>query len=197
MKKDNLYSLMNDDEKFSTLKSTSKEFFEIFVFKYIIPSYNFIKPLIDKDSYDPLMLDKILNDKFINKFLKQINQVLCKIFKIYTDNKHKMALNEFVKFLTDFEIFPDLIHKGKVIHLFLNFVKDFDKIYVIEGNPKFAIDFDSFIEVLIFIALNSIISSDSDSGNDLDLYKKILHFFQRMAQSKGVKIIVTLTGSAK
>jgi hypothetical protein len=185
----NLDILLNGDSK------TLQQYFELFIGNYIRPCYNEIKPFIEKESYDLLLLDKVLKDNYINEFFQNINLVLYKMFKVYTEQKDKMCLNEFYKFVNDFEIFPDLIAKPKVIHLFINFVNDFDQNNVIEGNPDFSIEFDSFIGILIFIAVGSKLGSDT--GSDLDLLRRILHFFQRMVQSKGLKNVVIYSGSSK
>lgn len=98
--------------------------------------------------------------------------------------------------LADFEIFPDLISKIKVIQLFINFVDDFDKINVIGGDPNFFIEFDSFVGILIFIAVRSKLGGESLNGSDI-MFKRILYFFQRMIQSNGLEKIGINTGSAK
>jgi hypothetical protein len=107
----------------------------------------------------------------------------------------KLIFLKLFRFCSDFEIFPDLVTKSKMFHLFINFVNDFDDNNVIGGNPNFSIHFDQFIGIIIYIAIASKLGGNT--ADDLVLFKRILYFFQRMLQSEGLKKTVRVTGYSK
>lgn len=67
-------------------------------------------------------------------------------------------------------------------------VHDFDDGNLLYENSFITINFESFIGILAFISL---------SFNDCDANKRILYFFHRLSQSKGMKIITLKKGSSK
>lgn len=80
-------------------------------------------------------------------------------------------------------------------HLFINFVKDFDERFVMEGDPNFSVGFDEFIGIIIYIAVASKLGGSS--ADELLLFKRILFFFKRMVQAKGLKKTVMDTGYSR
>ena len=53
------------------------------------------------------------------------------------------------------------------------------------------ISFEKFIGVVIYIAIGSKL------GEEIDIFKRILYFIQKMIQSKGLGNLIKKTGSAK
>jgi len=190
----------NSDILLSTDSKDLQNYFGIFIENYVRPCFNDIKPFLEREVYNLSLLDKIFKDSNINDFCIKINPCMNKIFLLYSDGKSNLHLAEFLKFISDFEIFPDLVSKSKVVNFFSNFVKNFDTAHVMLGNPHFSIEFDSFVGVIIFIAIASKLGIDSSkdfTDSNLNLFKRIILFFQRMIQSHGLKKIFLLTGSIK
>jgi hypothetical protein len=67
-------------------------------------------------------------------------------------------------------------------------VHDFDEGNLLNENSSITIHFESFLGILIFMSL---------SYNDYDANTRILYFFHRLSQSKGMKIITIKKGSSK
>jgi hypothetical protein len=64
-----------------------------------------------------------------------------------------------------------------------------------EGDPNFSVGFDEFIGIIIYIAVASKLGGSSI--DELLLFKRILFFFQRMVQAKGLKKTVMTTGYSR
>jgi hypothetical protein len=74
-----------------------QQYLEMFVCNYIKPCYNDIKTFIEKESYDLMLLENILNDTNIDLFFSKIKPSLYRIFLIYTDGRETIYLDEFSK----------------------------------------------------------------------------------------------------
>ena len=61
------------------------------------------------------------------------------------------------------------------------------------GDPNFYIDYEKFIQILVYISLKAKLFSKEEN----EVFKRILIFVQRIIQSKGLSIIVKETGSSK
>jgi hypothetical protein len=91
----------------------------------------------------------------------------------------------------EFDIFPDLVSKSKLQTVFINFIEDFDSLHVLPGDQSFRLNFEKFIGVVIYIAIGAKL------GEEVDAFKRILYFIQKMIQSKGLGSLTKKTGSAK
>ena len=98
--------------------------------------------------------------------------------------------------LCDFEIFPDLISRTRMIKIFLNFIDNFDKDYIITGNNKIALSVDRCANAILFIAVGLVENQNVKIDNG-ELLRKIIYFVQRMIQTKGLEIVTKKSGIIK
>jgi hypothetical protein len=74
-----------------------QEYLDMFICNYIKPCYNEIRTFLERESYDLMLLDKILHDGNVDSFFAKMRPVLYKIFLLYTDGKDYIDLEEFFK----------------------------------------------------------------------------------------------------
>ena len=65
------------------------------------------------------MINSIEQDQVI-EVMTDLREVLFKIYDHYSDHKGHMDFQAFMKFTTDFSIFPDIVNKGDLFRIFQN-----------------------------------------------------------------------------
>jgi len=146
---------------------------ENFINTYVKPIHNSIKAYLEKYLYDTRINDKILEESNnIEEILKKMRPIIKKIFYSYSIDRINLNFDQFMKFAKDFDIFPDLLSRPKLFHLFINFVEDFDE-FIVCGNHTFNIDIDKFNGLLMFCAVESNFITE---GNDY--FRKVIYYFK-------------------
>jgi hypothetical protein len=68
----------------------------------------------------------LLKDSQVVEFLGLLHKSILVYYKIYSNNKSLITSDKFLKFYKDFEIFPDLLGKNKIIRIFSTLAKLYD-----------------------------------------------------------------------
>ena len=126
-----------------------------FIENYLSPLYTDIKNFIEEESFSYENLEVIFSADPVKKFISNITNGLVSILKLYADGRNTITYNEYFKVLSDFEIFPDLVTRTKMIKIFINFINDFDKEFIIKSNNKVFLSIDKCAYAILFIALGS------------------------------------------
>ena len=176
-----------DDKSFSYDKLTNTKFpikyAYNFVVIYINPLYQNLLPILEEDNFNLNNLKKILENERLNLISNIIIPLFIRILKCYNDNQNYMEYSQYFKCLTDFNLFPDFVQRTKMIKIFINFINNFDDIFLLQGNNKIISDIEDCAYGLLYIAIGG-----NESGNIInnDNEKKILNFIRRIAQSENL-----------
>lgn len=65
------------------------------------------------------MLESLEDDTVI-ELLTDLYQAVFKVYELYANYRGHMEYQAFMKFCTDFSIFPDIVSKGDVHRIFMN-----------------------------------------------------------------------------
>lgn len=193
-------SISYDNKSFSIDYLTQDEFpikyAFCFIENYISPLYTDLQNFIEEESFSYENLTVLFSSSPVNKFVKSIIPCLINILKVYTDGKNIITYNQYFKMLCDFEIFPDLISRTRMIKIFINFIDNFDKDYIITGNNKISLSVDRCANAILFIAVGLLENQNVKIDNG-DLLIKMIYFVQRMIQTKGLEIVTKKSGIIK
>ena len=162
-----------------------------FINNFILPLYNDIRSFIEEENFSlenlNLLFESIKND--INK----ITNLLIRILKIYSDDKNYIDYFQYFKMLSDFEIFPNLISKTKMIKIFIHFIENFDEEYLIKGNNKIYLSLNRCAKAILFIGIQNDKNNNGIESNEILV--KLFYFLQRIGQTKGFKNISLKSGN--
>lgn len=167
-----------------------------FIENYLSPLYTDIKNFIEEESFSYENLEVIFSADPVKKFISNITNGLVSILKLYTDGRNTITYNEYFKVLSDFEIFPDLVTRTKMIKIFINFINDFDKEFIIKSNNKVFLSIDKCAYAILFIALGSGENTNIKIDNG-EIIIRIMNFIQRMIQTNGLEKITIKSGKPK
>ena len=95
--------------------------------------------------------------------------------------------------LSDFEIFPNLISKTKMIKIFIHFIENFDEEYLIKGNNKIYLSLNRCAKAILFIGIQNDKNNNGIESNEILV--KLFYFLQRIGQTKGFKNISLKSGN--
>ena len=151
-----------------------------FVAIYINPLYQNILPMIEDDSFNLNNFQILLENERLNYLAGIIIPLFVRILKSYNDNKEYIEYSQYFKFLSDFNIFPDFVQRTKMIKIFMNFIDDFDEVFLMSGNNKIISKIESCAFGILYIGIGGNDSIDV-VGEGLEI--KLLNFIQRIAQS--------------
>lgn len=154
-----------------------------FIVNYLNPLYQNIFPNLEEDNFTIENLMAILQNEKIKYIVNKINPLFIRILKHYTDNKKFIEYSHYFKCLSDFNIFPDYIQKKKMIKIFINFIKDFDDIYLLRGNNKAVSDIKSCAYSIFYIGLGG---EDNQNINNEELEIKLFNFIHKIGQSNNL-----------
>lgn len=168
-----------------------------FIENYISPLYTDIKDFIEEEAISFENLNVLFSDNELNTFVNKIKPSLIDIIKIYTDGKNVIGYNEYFKLLSDFEIFPDLLTRTKMIRIFINFIDNFEREYIIKGDNKVVLDVNKCVYAIMFIALSGKGIIDNNGDLTLNLLEQMVYFIQRMIQTPGLGKVTIKAGSSK
>ena len=163
-----------------------------FIDNYVIPLYTDIKTFVEEESFTfenlNLLFDSMKN--YINKIIS----LLIRVLKVYSDGKDYIDYNQYFKFLCDFEIFPDLISRTRMIKIFIHFIDNFDREYVIKGNNKILLTLERCAKAILFIGIGG--SDKKNNKNDSnEVLINLMYFLQRMGQTQGIKNVSLISGN--
>ena len=154
-----------------------------FIMTYLNPLYLNILPKLEEDNFTIDNLMSILKIEKIKYIVNKLIPLLMRILKIYNDNKEFIEYSQYFKCLSDFNIFPDFVQRKKMIKIFINFIKDFDKIYLLKGNNKVVSELKSCVYGIIYIG---IIGEDSEDLKNTEPEIKIFNFIYKLSQSQNL-----------
>ena len=176
-----------DDKLFSYDKLTNTKFpikFGYnFVAIYINPLYQNILPVIEEDNFNLNNLKVLLENQRLSLISAKIIPLFIRILKSYNDNKDYIEYSQYFKCLSDFNIFPDFVQSTKMIKIFINFIDNFDEIFLLQGNNKIISSVENCAYGLLYIGIGG-----SDVGNMVNDNNeiKLLNFLQKIAQSENL-----------
>jgi len=61
-----------------------------------------------------------LEDDLVIELLTDLHSAIHKVYEYYSDHKGHMTFDRFMKFCTDFQVFPDILSKAEANRIFLN-----------------------------------------------------------------------------
>ena len=154
-----------------------------FIITYLNPLYLNILPKLEEDNFSNDNLMRILKVEKIKYIVNKLIPLLIRIIKIYNDNKDYIEYSHYFKCLSDFNIFPDFVQRKKMIKIFINFIKDFDKIYLLQGNNKVVSEIKSCVYGIIYIG---IFGEDSENLKHCEPEMKLFNFIYKIAQSQNL-----------
>ena len=160
-----------------------------FIAIYINPLYQQILPIIEEDNFNLNNLKILLENEKLNPLVNIIIPLFIRILKCYNDNKDFVQYSQYFKCLSDFNIFPDFVQHNKMIKIFINFIDNFDDIYLLQGNNKIVSDIESCSYGILYIGLGG---SDVINTSSVNLEIKLLNFMQKIAQSNNLGKISVL-----
>lgn len=160
-----------------------------FIAIYINPLYQQILPIIEEDNFNLNNLKILLENEKLNPLVNIIIPLFIRILKCYNDNKDYVEYSQYFKCLSDFNIFPDFVQHNKMIKIFINFIDNFDDIYLLQGNNKIVSEIESCAYGILYIGLGG---SDVINTTSINLEIKLLNFMQKIAQSKNLGKISVL-----
>ena len=163
-----------------------------FIDNYVIPLYTDIKTFVEEESFTfenlNLLFDSMKN--YINKIIS----LLIRVLKVYSDGKDYIDYNQYFKFLCDFEIFPDLISRTRMIKIFIHFIDNFDREYVIKGNNKILLTLERCAKAILFIGIGGSDKKNNKSDSN-EVLINLIYFLQRMGQTQGIKNVSLISGN--
>ena len=153
-----------------------------FISSYLNQLYINIFPFIEDDNFSLNNLMVVLKNGKLNYIVNKMIPLFISILKCYNDNKDLIGYAQYFKCLSDFNIFPDFVQRKKMIKIFINFIKDFDDIYLLKGNNKIVSDIKSCAYGIIYIGLGK----ESESLKDEELEIKLFNFIHKLSKSKNL-----------
>ena len=176
-----------DDKQFSydeIINSQLKmKYANNFIITYLNPLYLNILPKIEEDNFtiDNLMI--ILKNEKLKYIVNKVFPLFIRILKFYNDNKEFIEYSQYFKCLSDFNIFPDFVQRKKMIKIFINFINDFDEIYLLQGNNKVLSEIKSCAYGIIYIG---IIGEDQEQMVQTEPEIKLFNFIHKLFQSNNL-----------
>ena len=149
-----------------------------FVEFYIKPLYQNILPFMESDNLDMNNINNLIENETTGPFIEKVISLFIRLLKCYTDNKDYVDYSQYFKFLSDFGIFPEMVQRTKMIKIFINFIENFDELFLLHGNNKVVLDIEACAQAILYIGVGS-----SDMNDICNLEYSLLNFFQKIAQS--------------
>ena len=190
------FNSISFENKYFTIENLINTEFPIkysidFINNFILPLYNDIRSFIEEENFSlenlNLLFESIQND--INKIVN----ILIRILKIYSDEKNYIDYFQYFKMLSEFEIFPNLISKTKMIKIFIHFIENFDDVYLIKGNNKIYLSLDRCAKAILFIGIQYNNNNNEIESNEILV--KLFYFLQKMIQTNGLKNVSLKSGN--
>ena len=191
-----LFNSISFENKYFSIENIINTEFPIkysidFINNFIIPLYNDIRTFIEEENFSlenlNLLFESIKND------ISKITIILIRILKVYSDGKNYIDYFQYFKLLSEFEIFPNLISKTKMIKVFIHFIENFDDEYLIKGNNKIFLSLNRCAKAILFIGIQKNINNNEIESNEILV--KLVYFLQKMLQTKGLKNISLKSGN--
>ena len=155
-----------------------------------------INHICQESFYHNDLLDLIYKEKKENLEFNRVYEILYQsiypLFNLYSNKNNVITLKQLNQFSLDFNLFPELITKTKLITLFKNsFLYNNDNTN--EMNNEEGLNQIMFCDILIQIAFENRYTK-----KEPNLIEKIIFFIERLSESDGMnKIIKSLLSSTK
>ena len=94
--------------------------------------------------------------------------------------------------LSEFEIFPNLISRTKMIKIFIHFIEDFDDQYVIKGNNKIILSIERCSKAILYIGIDN---NNKQNIENNEILIKLIYFLEKLGQTKGLKSVSLKSGN--
>lgn len=145
-----------------------------------------------KEVTDPnvIRLMNILKNDDVVQFLSVVYQALLPYYLCYANSKRLISFNSLVKFCSDFDIFPDIVNKAKLMRFFETLKKIFQS--TSEGKFEDLIDEHLFTEAIALCSFEVQYKEPEPSE-----VEKIIFLLERMSQSKGIQIAQKSSGNTR
>ena len=150
---------------------------------YLKPLYLNILPNIEEDNFTIDNLRIILKNEKLKYIFNKVIPLFVNILKHYNDNKEFVEYSHYFKFLSEFNIFPDLIQRKKMIKIFINFIKDFDDLYLLQGNNKVISHITNCSYGILYIGLGE---EDLENMKYSEPENRLFNFIHKLAQSNNL-----------
>ena len=154
-----------------------------FIINYLNPLYLNILPKIEEDNFTKDNLMIILKNEKLKYIVNKVFPLFIRILKYYNDNQEFIEYSHYFKCLSDFNIFPDFVQRKKMIKIFINFIKDFDEIYLLQGNNKVLSEIKTCAYGIIYIG---IIGEDQEQMVQTEPEIKLFNFIHKLFQSSNL-----------
>ena len=125
----------------------------------------------------------ILKNEKLKYIFNKVIPLFVNILKHYNDNKEFVEYSHYFKFLSEFNIFPDLIQRKKMIKIFINFIKDFDDLYLLQGNNKVISLIKNCSYGILYIGLGE---EDLENMKYSKPENRLFNFIHKLAQSNNL-----------
>ena len=148
----------------------------------------------ERGGNDGLLMTILKNEQAV-QFLSVVYQSLLPYYLCYADPKKLMNFTSLVKLFTDFDVYPSLLNKSRLMSIFETLSKIFQSSNG-ETSEEY-IDEHLFIEAIALCALDVQYKDPQP-----DIIDKVIYILNRMSQSKGAQIArlkpgTTLSKAAK
>lgn len=144
----------------------------------------------------------LVKDPNLTNVIDNIHTTLSPYIRLYLDKKRRLDFPNFIKFCTDFSIFPDIIAKARLTPIFYFMADIYTKNNLaLSGTQSLGknlqalndIQDPEFIDVEIFVDLVAMAAIE---GNQMDKgpVENILLALEKIAQSRGPSLVPLRTG---
>lgn len=154
-----------------------------FIINYLNPLYLNILPKIEEDNFTKDNLMIILKNEKLKYIVNKVFPLFIRILKYYNDNQEFIEYSHYFKCLSDFNIFPDFVQRKKMIKIFINFIKDFDEMYLLKGDNKVLSEIKSCVYGIIYIG---IIGEDQEKIIQIEPEVQLFNFVHKLFQSNNL-----------
>ena len=161
-----------------------------FIDNYVIPLYSDVRSFIEEESFSFENLNLLLDS--MKNYIDKITSLLIKILKVYSDGKDYIDYSQYFKMLSEFEIFPNLISRTKMIKIFIHFIEDFDDKYVIKGNNKIILSIERCSKAILYIGIDN---NNKQNIENNEILIKLIYFLEKLGQTKGLKSVSLKSGN--
>ena len=135
-------------------------------------------------------MDMFKEDSMIEA-MSIVHRSVLYFYRHYSDQQGYMTFDNFTRFCRDFELFPDVVSKTRLVRYFgtLAGVSDPDASRMSSIDDKEAIDQHLFVEILAIISQDLVYDEPQP-----DCVEKLCFLMERMSQSKGPSKVLRALG---
>lgn len=177
----------------------SLKIYQSFLLYYVNPLHEKIKKSFTHDEMNFQNIQLVYNKRVFQLFFDEIKALFLPIIPFYSKEyniklhttMNNLSFDEFLLFLTHYDLFPALICKNNLMRLITFFVPDFSQI-ILNGSTLPKISSVNCLMIVIFICIGTK-SVEYSTEN----YLKISVLLQKIIKSKGLNIYISNTINSK